>query len=78
MGGGGGLRCAAVLDAESVKPHEAGILKLDCAKSKSVLGWRPEWQIEQAVEEVASWLRVYASHGDIRSYMDDVISLRHW
>lgn len=60
------------------KLHEANLLKLDCSKAKSVLGWRSEWNIEQALEEVSGWLKVYASNGDIRSYMDEKISSRHW
>ncbi len=60
------------------KLHEANLLKLDCSKAKSILGWGPEWDIEQAVEEVTGWLKVYASKGDIRSYMDEKISGRHW
>ena len=60
------------------KLHEANLLKLDCSKAKSVLGWRSEWDIEQALEEVSGWLKVYASNGDIRSYMDEKIASRHW
>ena len=59
--------------ANKYHEHEANILKLDCAKSKSVLGWRPEWNITQAVNEVVSWLKVYRGKGGIISYMDSKI-----
>ena len=59
-----------IINEQANKPHEANILKLDCAKSKSVLGWRPEWNITQAVKEVVSWLKIYRDKGDIISYMD--------
>lgn len=36
-------------------PHEAGLLKLDCAKVKEIFGWRPVWKIEQTVKETAEW-----------------------
>jgi CDP-glucose 4,6-dehydratase len=36
-------------------PHEANFLKLDCSKSKSVLGWRPHWDIHEAMTQIVSW-----------------------
>ena len=32
-------------------PHEASYLKLDCSKAKTVLGWKPRWDIKTAVEK---------------------------
>lgn len=32
-------------------PHEAGFLKLDCSKLKRTFGWKPRWNIDQAVEK---------------------------
>lgn len=40
-------------------PHEASFLKLDCSKLKSRMGWRPCWNIEQAVEKSVEWYRLY-------------------
>ncbi|GMO42359.1 MAG: CDP-glucose 4,6-dehydratase [Termitinemataceae bacterium] len=31
--------------------HEANALKLDCSKAKSVLGWKPHWDINTAVKK---------------------------
>jgi CDP-glucose 4,6-dehydratase len=39
-------------------PHEANFLKLDCSKSKAVLGWKPRWSIKTAVEKTAEFARV--------------------
>lgn len=36
---------------ESSGPHEANFLKLDCSKSKRILGWSPKWDIRTAVEK---------------------------
>lgn len=36
-------------------PHEATFLKLDCAKAKTVLGWKPKWDIYTAVQETIIW-----------------------
>ena len=41
--------------SETNAPHEANFLKLDCSKSKSVLGWRPHWGIKTAVEKIVEW-----------------------
>ena len=67
-----------VIQAQQGAPHEAQMLKLDCSKAEAMLGWHPQWSIEQAAAEAADWLKVYASGGDIRSYMDDIISSRNW
>lgn len=41
--------------SEKNAPHEANFLKLDCSKSKSVLGWKPQWGIKTAVEKIIEW-----------------------
>ena len=41
--------------SEANAPHEANFLKLDCSKSKSVLGWKPHWGINAAVEKIVEW-----------------------
>ena len=34
--------------AEANAPHEAGFLKLDCAKLKKRFGWAPIWHVDRA------------------------------
>ena len=41
--------------SEANAPHEANFLKLDCSKSKSVLGWKPHWGIKTAVQKIVEW-----------------------
>ncbi|WP_318722727.1 CDP-glucose 4,6-dehydratase [Treponema sp.] len=41
--------------SEKDAPHEANFLKLDCTKSKNVLGWKPRWTIKTAVEKIVEW-----------------------
>jgi CDP-glucose 4,6-dehydratase len=36
-------------------PHEANFLKLDCSKSKALLGWKPKWSIATAIEKVVEF-----------------------
>ena len=41
-------------------PHEAHYLRLDCAKAKMELGWRPMWNLEKAIEMVVEWTMAYS------------------
>lgn len=51
--------------SEKNAPHEAGFLKLDCSRIKRVLGWKPKWHIQQAVENTVAWSKVYLAGGDL-------------
>ncbi|MBO4877879.1 MAG: CDP-glucose 4,6-dehydratase [Ruminococcus sp.] len=55
-------------------PHEAGLLKLDCSKVKSVFGWRPTWHIDRAIEMIVDWCGCYFGGGDINDCMNRQIS----
>lgn len=56
-------------------PHEANFLKLDCSKLKSVFGWRPVWNVEQAVEKTVEWIKTYKAGNDVLSCMEQQIKL---
>ena len=56
-------------------PHEANFLKLDCAKLKTTFRWTPRWNIDEAMELICAWTRVYFSGGDIPAEMDREIEL---
>lgn len=55
-------------------PHEDTILKLDCSKIQSVLGWRPKWNVKRAVMETVSWSKAWLDGESIPSYMARQIS----
>lgn len=38
-------------------PHEAGLLALEIAKARSLLGYEPRWSLQQAVERTIAWYR---------------------
>lgn len=38
-------------------PHEAGMLRLDCTKALSRLGWRPNWNCEKALDITTKWYK---------------------
>jgi len=50
------------------QPHEAHYLKLDISKARSLLGWSPRWNLDQALERTAHWYRHHISGGDLRSF----------
>ena len=55
-------------------PHEAAFLKLDNSKIKNVFGWTPRWHIDECIEKIVEWTRVYLSNNkDISHEMDKEI-----
>jgi CDP-glucose 4,6-dehydratase len=61
--------------SEKDAPHEAGFLKLDCSKIKQVMGWKPKWHIEDAVEQTVRWSKTYLAQGDVTGEMNRQIEL---
>ena len=43
----------------SEQPHEANLLKLDCSKARTQLGWIPKWGLETAAQKIIQWQRAY-------------------
>lgn len=65
-------------DQSDKGPHEANFLKLDCSKLKHTFGWKPQWNVEKALEKVVEWFWVYFNHGDVsvcmRNQIEEFIS----
>lgn len=55
---------------ETGAPHEAELLRLDCAKIKAKLGWKSQWSIETAVEKTVEWTRAWLSGENVTQVMD--------
>jgi CDP-glucose 4,6-dehydratase len=53
--------------------HEAGLLALDCARSRSELGWRPLLSVDEAVSWTIEWYRRRFDGADVRSLVGDQI-----
>lgn len=51
-------------------PHEDAVLKLDCSKIRTLLGWEPRWELERAVEETVSWTKAWLSGKDPSEEME--------
>jgi len=47
-------------------PAEAHFLRLDCAKARERLGWRPRLPLERALEGLVAWHRARAAGEDVR------------
>lgn len=61
-----GQEASFVLD-QGEHPHEARYLKLDWSKARTELGWRPKWNLEQAIRKTVEWTKAYQGHEDVRS-----------
>ncbi|ALS66396.1 CDP-glucose 4,6-dehydratase [Pandoraea apista] len=48
-------------------PHEANYLKLDIAKARSVLGWRPRWNLATALAKITAWQQAQLRNEDVRA-----------
>lgn len=46
-------------------PHEAGYLKLDIAKARGQLGWKPRWSLDQALEKIIQWHKAQRTGSDM-------------
>ena len=47
-------------------PHEAVCLRLDSAKAKNALGWRPALTLAEALDLTVAWYRQFAAGADMR------------
>jgi CDP-glucose 4,6-dehydratase len=54
-------------------PHEAAHLALDSTKARTDLGWRPAWDLVQALEAVVGWYAAFAAGEDVRTVTLDQI-----
>jgi len=52
---------------EREQPHEAHLLKLDCAKANQLLKWNPKWNLQQAIEKITDWQKAFHCQSDMKS-----------
>lgn len=57
-------------------PHEANFLKLDCSKMKETFGWKPKWNIKQAISKTVEFAKDYENisqnmNKQIREYIEE-------
>lgn len=51
-------------------PHEANFLRLDCSKLKKTFGWKPQWDINMALEKTVEWYKIWNTHENVVACMD--------
>ena len=51
---------------EAPNPPEAGFLSLDSGAAEQLLGWRPAWRLQDALELVVEWHRAHRAGEDMR------------
>ncbi len=49
-------------------PHEAGYLKLDASKARTLLGWRPVLPINVALRWLVDWFVAWKQHEDMQAF----------
>ena len=52
-------------------PYESGVLKLDCAKMRSVFGWRPVLDVRRAVAMTVEWEKAADKPGITDTQIDE-------
>jgi len=52
---------------ERANPPEAGHLELDSSAAQRLLGWRPAWRLDDALELLVAWHRAHRRGEDMRS-----------
>lgn len=62
----GGDTAAPLADTREV-PHEAGLLRLDTSKARSLLGWRPALPLAATLDWIVDWHRQIADGADARA-----------
>lgn len=56
-------------------PHEAAFLKLDNSKIKEAFGWHPRWHIDETIQKIVEWTKIYLEDkNEIPSIMDKQIN----
>lgn len=49
------------------QPHEAHYLKLDCSKARSVLNWRPKWDLARTLQSIITWHKAAGQGADMKA-----------
>lgn len=49
------------------RPHEAGLLRLDCSKARAALGWRPALTLDRALDWIVTWHKATGTGQDARA-----------
>lgn len=58
--------------------HESNLLRLDCSKARTQLGWKPKWELQTALEKTIQWVKAYTHSENIQAVcMDQIHQYKH-
>lgn len=63
-----GQTLQVVTEADTNSPHEAGLLSLDSSQARSLLGWAPRWDVQEAVQRTLDWHQAWKGGADMASF----------
>lgn len=52
----------------SEQPHESSLLRLDCSKARTQLGWAPKWTLELAIQKIIEWQKAYKAKENMQQF----------
>ena len=62
------------INISSGQLHEAGLLKLNCDKASSLLGWSPRWKFDTMIEKTVEWYECFYTSKSISQIYQNQIS----
>ena len=65
-----GSGAVEIASEQQSQPHEAGLLKLDCAKAAKLLDWHCRWGLPETARRTAHWYRDFSGGADAFSLVD--------
>jgi CDP-glucose 4,6-dehydratase len=63
-----------VAEQHNTGPHEAHLLRLDCEKITTQLGWRPRLRFEDSVRLTAAWYAAWKQGQDMKAFSKSQIA----
>ena len=58
---------------EENAPHEANFLKLDSSRIKRLIGWKPNWHVDEAIKKSCEWYKAFLNKENLTNITDKQI-----
>lgn len=55
--------------------HEEASLRLNCHKARTVLGWKSQWNLHDALAKTVEWYKAFSANRDLQSFTLDQIRM---
>ena len=56
-----------------LQPHEAQSLRVDSSRARTKLGWRPAWDLDEAIDRTVAWYQAFEADADMRTTTQEQI-----